>query len=86
MAILPQLFQLQKTGDVETLTSHYVFTLGAYRALYLLNWIYRVFTGDSGSITWVVWVTGILQTALYMDFFYYYIKSKYYGVKLQLPA
>ena len=31
---------------MENLTSHYVFALGAYRGLYLLNWIYRYMTED----------------------------------------
>ena len=46
VAILPQLFLLQKQGEVENLTSHYVFALGAYRGLYLLNWIFRYFTEE----------------------------------------
>jgi hypothetical protein len=27
-----------------------------------------------------------VQTVLYMDFFYYYIQSKWYGKKFVLPA
>ena len=41
VAILPQMFLLQRLGEAETITTHYIFALGAYRALYLLNWIYR---------------------------------------------
>lgn len=41
VAILPQMFLLQRTGQAETITTHYIFALGAYRALYILNWIYR---------------------------------------------
>lgn len=41
VAILPQLFMLQRTGEAETITSHYIFALGAYRALYIPNWFYR---------------------------------------------
>lgn len=40
-AILPQLFMLQRTGEAETITTHYLAALGAYRALYIPNWIYR---------------------------------------------
>ena len=32
VAILPQLFMLQRTGEAETITTHYLFALGAYRA------------------------------------------------------
>ena len=41
VAILPQLFILQRTGEAETITTHYLAALGAYRGLYILNWIYR---------------------------------------------
>ena len=43
VAILPQLFMVQKTGEAESITSHYLFALGIYRALYILNWIYRYY-------------------------------------------
>jgi ER lumen protein retaining receptor len=41
VAILPQLFILQRTGEAETITTHYLAALGAYRGLYIPNWIYR---------------------------------------------
>lgn len=41
IAILPQMFLLQRVGEAETITTHYIFALGAYRAFYILNWIYR---------------------------------------------
>ena len=41
VAILPQLFMVSKTGEAESITSHYLFALGSYRALYILNWVYR---------------------------------------------
>lgn len=41
VAILPQLFMLQRTGEAENITTHYLFALGAYRALYVPNWVYR---------------------------------------------
>ena len=41
VAILPQLFMLQRTGEAETITTHYLAALGAYRGLYIPNWIYR---------------------------------------------
>ncbi|KAL9665702.1 hypothetical protein QQ045_000021 [Rhodiola kirilowii] len=44
VAILPQLVLLQRSGNVDNLTGQYVFFLGAYRALYILNWIYRYYT------------------------------------------
>lgn len=41
VAILPQLFMLQRRGEAETITAHYLFALGLYRGLYIVNWIYR---------------------------------------------
>jgi ER lumen protein retaining receptor len=46
MAIFPQLFMLQRTGEAETITTHYIAALGIYRALYIPNWIYRSVTAS----------------------------------------
>jgi len=86
-AILPQLFLLQKQGEVENLTSHYVAALGAYRGLYLLNWIYRYRT-EADYMQRIVWFAGIVQTGLYCDFFYHYYQSKRGGLSkpVRLPV
>ena len=39
VAILPQLIVLQRYSSVENLTGHYIFFMGAYRGLYILNWV-----------------------------------------------
>ncbi|XP_010916687.1 ER lumen protein-retaining receptor A [Elaeis guineensis] len=85
VAILPQLVLLQRSGNVDNLTGQYVFFLGAYRAFYILNWIYRYFTEVHYS-RWIPWIAGFIQTALYADFFYYYFISWKNNAKLQLPA
>lgn len=41
VAILPQLHMVQKHGEVENLTAHYIFFLGLYRVFYGANWVYR---------------------------------------------
>ncbi|XP_065826655.1 ER lumen protein-retaining receptor 2-like [Oscarella lobularis] len=84
MAILPQLFMVSKTGSAETITSHYLFALGAYRAMYLVNWIYRYYT--EGFYDLIAIVAGAVQTAFYCDFFYLYITKVLQGQQLQLPA
>lgn len=84
-AILPQLVLLQRSGNVDNLTGQYVFFLGAYRAFYILNWVYRYFT-EQHFTRWISCVSGLLQTALYADFFYYYFISWKTNVKLKLPA
>ncbi|KAI9697726.1 MAG: endoplasmic reticulum retention protein [Bogoriella megaspora] len=70
VAILPQLFMLQRTGEAETITTHYLFALGAYRALYIPNWLYRYFA--EGYFDPIAVTAGIIQTVLYSDFFYIY--------------
>ncbi|XP_042478575.1 ER lumen protein-retaining receptor A [Macadamia integrifolia] len=85
VAILPQLVLLQRSGNVDNLTGQYVFFLGAYRGFYILNWIYRYFTELHFS-RWLSAISGLVQTALYADFFYYYFMSWKNSAKLQLPA
>lgn len=66
---------LQRTGEAETITTHYIFALGAYRTLYLFNWIYRYYFEENYTVDWIASIAGLLQTALYSDFFYiYYVK------------
>ncbi|XP_056649159.1 ER lumen protein-retaining receptor [Diorhabda carinulata] len=84
VAILPQLFMVSKTGEAESITSHYLFALGSYRGLYILNWIYRYVTESHYDL--IAIVAGVVQTVLYCDFFYLYITKVLKGKKLQLPA
>jgi len=62
---------ITKTGEAETITSHYLFALGIYRALYIGNWIYRYYM--EGFFDAIVVIAGCVQTILYCDFFYLYI-------------
>lgn len=71
VAILPQLFMISKTGEAESITTHYLFCLACYRALYILNWIYRFYTEHYFDLIAVV--AGAVQTILYADFVYLYI-------------
>jgi ER lumen protein retaining receptor len=84
VAILPQLFMITKTGEAESITSHYLFALGAYRALYIFNWAYRY--SNEGFFDVIAILAGIIQTVLYCDFFYLYITKVLKGKKLALPA
>ncbi|KAF9012679.1 ER lumen protein retaining receptor-domain-containing protein [Cyathus striatus] len=85
VAILPQLFMLQRTGEAETITTHYLAALGMYRALYIPNWIYRYFTED-GAVDPIAVTAGLVQTGLYIDFFYVYFTKVLQGQKFELPA
>ncbi len=86
VAILPQLFMLQRTGEAEAITAHYLFALGTYRALYIPNWIYRYVTEPTHKIDTIAVVAGILQTVLYSDFFWIYYTKVMKGEKFKLPV
>jgi len=86
ITIMPQLVVLQRYREVENLTGNYVFFMGSYRALYILNWIYRANNEPNYHHHWVVYICGVIQTLLYADFFYYYLKSKAKGGKFSLPT
>ncbi|CAM9894387.1 unnamed protein product, partial [Hapterophycus canaliculatus] len=51
---------------------HYVFLLGAYRSLYLLNWVWRAYNETGYRHHVLLYFAGLVQTLLYADFFYYY--------------
>jgi len=84
VAILPQLFMISKTGEAETITSHYLFAQGSYRALYIANWIYRYYYENHVDL--IAICAGVVQTILYCDFFYLYITKVMKGQKISLPA
>lgn len=86
VAILPQLFMLQRTGEAETITTHYLFALGLYRALYIPNWIWRYATEVNHKVDWIAIVAGIIQTILYSDFFWIYYQKVLKGKKFKLPV
>ncbi|KAI7846116.1 hypothetical protein COHA_000377 [Chlorella ohadii] len=85
VAILPQLVLMQRTQNIDNLTANYIALLGAYRGLYIINWVYRYFT-EPHYRQWLVWISGVVQTALYADFFYFYVKAWKHNTRLQLPA
>lgn len=70
VAIMPQLFMITKTGEAESITTHYLFFLGLYRALYIANWVWRYHT--EGFFDQIAVVSGVVQTIFYCDFFYLY--------------
>lgn len=85
VAIMPQLFMLSKTGSAETITAHYLFALGSYRGLYILNWVYRYYMENFLDV--IALVAGVAQTVLYADFFYLYVtRVVQQERKMQLPA
>ena len=45
--------------------------LGMYRGLYILNWVYRYHS--ESFFDPIAVVAGVVQTVLYIDFFYLYV-------------
>lgn len=76
VAILPQLSLLKKYRIVENLTGNYVFLLGIYRFLYIINWIYRAHNEPGYQHFYAVYASGVVQVLLYIEFFYYWVISK----------
>lgn len=83
-AIIPQIFLMVRTSNFDIMNREYVFFLSIYRLLYLLNWIYKLVT-DTGKTLHVVWITGIVQTLIYSDFIFEYVKLKVSGSSAVLP-
>ena len=70
VTMIPQTIMLCRTGECETITMHYVFVLGLYRAFYIANWADRYY--NEGFYDLVAISGGILQTVIYFPFFYLY--------------
>jgi ER lumen protein retaining receptor len=73
VAIMPQINILTKNNEAEAFTLHYIAALGSYRFFYILFWVYRY--SSEGFVCWTSVLSGILQVALYVDFFVLYIKA-----------
>jgi hypothetical protein len=69
--VIPQLLLLRQTTVPTVLDSFYLVTLGAYRFLYILNWIVRG-AKEPGYADPTSWVWGTIQTALIIDFAWVY--------------
>jgi len=84
VCVIPQLLLLRQTTVPTVIDSFYLVTLGAYRFLYVLNWIVRGFN-ERGYHDPTSWVWGSIQTALMIDFAWVYwtrqrVKLRHGGV------
>ena len=82
VSIVPQLHVLRKYRVIENLTGNYVFLLGVYRGLYGFNWVYRSYHEPHYRHHYGAYFFGAVQTLLYLDFFYCWLKSKREGSEL----
>eukprot|EP00743_Colponemidia_sp_Colp-15_P001590 GILK01001736.1.p1 GENE.GILK01001736.1~~GILK01001736.1.p1 ORF type:complete len:224 (-),score=33.43 GILK01001736.1:198-869(-) len=70
--LMPQLVVMRKIGEVEPLTSHYMFCLAASRFLRLGFWILMWLDGDK---FFSLMAADLIHTLLLSDYVYYYLKS-----------
>jgi ER lumen protein retaining receptor len=64
VAIVPQLVLLPQSGECDDVTGLYIFFKGAYRGLYILNWLQRYYRHNR-----LVFNCGVVQTLVYVIFF-----------------
>ncbi|KAM9462365.1 ER lumen protein-retaining receptor 2-like [Clarias gariepinus] len=85
VAILPQLFMTSKIEEAETITyAFYAFFLCLYRALYLVNWIWRFYY--EGFFDTIAIAAGVVQTIMNCGFFIFYVtKVRKDKLSLQQP-
>ena len=77
VTILPQLWLLQQYRTIPNSTvADYVFITGLHRPFYILNWIYRSNYERHFRHQYFVYVCGGIESLLYLDYFYCYIKQK----------
>jgi len=77
IAVVPQMLMLSRKKIVENLTANYIFALGIYRGMYLINWAYRWFVDPISGTEFLIKVAaGLIQTGLYVQFFQIYLQSK----------
>ena len=85
VAILPQLVMTQESEDCESMTSKYIILLGFYRFFYLIY--FCILKWQNRYIDTFMIITALVQTGLYIDFFYVYYQyvftNKESGVNLE---
>lgn len=76
LAILPQLFLVFRYREIDTIRWIYDYILfkGLYRAIYIINWIYRAYVEPFYRHHLLVYICGVLQTLVYADFLLFYCK------------
>ncbi|KAJ2989346.1 hypothetical protein NUW58_g3514 [Xylaria curta] len=85
ICVLPQLLLLRQTSVPTVIDSFYLVSLGSYRALYCINWIWRELDPNDRKPNAVSVIFGVIQTTLYVDFFWVYytrqrVKLRYGGI------
>jgi len=90
IAMLPQLWMLSKLGEVEVMTSHFVFAMILSRACAFAFWFYgykELSRGRGPNLAgWQLLAAHALQLILSLDFAYYYVVARLRGRRMVLPV
>jgi ER lumen protein retaining receptor len=77
MAIVPQAIVSLRYSEAEHFAGFFMFFMGNYRALYIVNWIYRAHTERAYRHHYAVYTCGVAETLVYVVFFYFFCKRKW---------
>ena len=69
IAIVPQILVLRKSGEVDAFMLLYLLLRGAYRALYVVNWIERDRSERWYKIDTSALIAAVVQTLPFVFFF-----------------
>lgn len=69
---------------IDNFTANYVAALAGYRVIYLFYFI-GLLISEGNKLSWIVWVSTIIQSGLNAEFLYYWFKSKMQGSEIKLP-
>lgn len=69
-----------KNGDAERMIGYYLTAMGSYRALYIMNWMYRY--KNEGSYDPIAANSGLLQSILYIMFLILYSKRNDFRLRI----
>jgi len=90
VAMIPQLWLIARLGEVEGMTSHWVFCMVFSRACSFSFWFYgfrELKRGNSINLCgWQLVLAHAIQLLLATDFLYYYMVSWYKQKKMVLPT
>jgi len=86
VAILPQLTVTNqgKASDIDGVILFYLSALASHKLLYIMNWIYRY--NNEGFYDIISMGAGIVQAAIYVNFFVMFIIKKFAESKIEISV
>jgi len=83
VAILPQLSVTSqgKSSDVDKVILFYLSSLASHKIFYILNWMYRY--NNEGFYDIIAMSAGVVQAAIYVNFFVMFIIKKFAEMKIE---